>query len=81
MAITRWWQLALGAFLGALIAVYLPAIAFSIAIVLGGVLAYVTFRRDGDPEDDALTPVAAGYLVGVLGYGLIELVLILVGGP
>lgn len=80
MALTRWRQLALGALLGAVVGVYLPSIAFSIAIVLGGVLAYAYFRRDADPED-ALTPVAAGYLVGVLGYGLVSLTLILVGLP
>ena len=68
MAISRWWQLAIGAFVGALVGVYLPAIAFMTAIVFGGLLAWASLRSDGD---DAMTAVAAGYLTGVLGYGLV----------
>jgi uncharacterized oligopeptide transporter (OPT) family protein len=78
MAITSWWRLALGALLGALIGVYLPTIAFTMAIVLGGLLAWASMRKD---PDEAMTPVAAGYLVGVLGYGLIHLTLRVMGFP
>ena len=78
MAITSWWKLAAGAFLGALIGSYLPTIAFTMAIVLGGLLAWASMKKD---PDDAMTPVAAGYLVGVLGYGLIHLTLRLMGFP
>jgi len=67
MAITRWWQLAIGAALGAALAVYLTAAAFVIAIVIGMLLAWASLRSDGD---DAMTASAAGYLTGVLGYGL-----------
>jgi uncharacterized oligopeptide transporter (OPT) family protein len=69
MALSRWWQLALGAFVGALMGVYLPSSAFTVAIVIGLLLAWASMRKDGD---DALTAVAAGYLTGVLGYGLIH---------
>jgi uncharacterized oligopeptide transporter (OPT) family protein len=78
MAITSWWKLAAGAFLGAMIGVYLPAAAFTIAIVLGGLLTWASMKKD---PDDAMTPVAAGYLVGVLGYGLIHVTLRLMGFP
>ena len=67
MAITRWWQLALGAALGTVVAIYLTAIAFVVAIVIGMLLAWASLRGDGD---DALTAAAAGYLTGVLGFGL-----------
>jgi hypothetical protein len=52
--------------------VYLPASAFTIAIVIGLLLAWASIRNDGD---DALTAVAAGYLTGVLGYGLVHVTL------
>ena len=67
MAITRWWQLAIGAALGTVVAIYLTAIAFVVAIVIGMLLAWASLRGDGD---DALTASAAGYLTGVLGFGL-----------
>ncbi len=69
MALSRWWQLALGAFVGALMGVYLPSSAFTVAIVVGLLLAWASLRKDGD---DALTAIAAGYLTGVLGYGLVH---------
>jgi uncharacterized oligopeptide transporter (OPT) family protein len=78
MALTSWWKLALGAFLGALLGVYLPAAAFMIAILLGCLLTWASMKKD--PDDD-MTPVAAGYLVGVLGYGLIHVTLRLMGFP
>ena len=74
MAVSRWWQLALGAMVGAMVGVYMPPIAFMTAIVFGGLLAWASLRSDGD---DALTAVAAGYLTGVLGYGLIHVTALL----
>ena len=78
MAISRWWQFTLGAMLGAAVGVYLTAGAFVIAITLGLVLAWASLRSDGD---DALTAVAAGYLTGVLGYGLYHVTALLVNAP
>jgi uncharacterized oligopeptide transporter (OPT) family protein len=78
MAITRWWQLAIGAALGAALAIYLTAAAFMIAIVVGLLLAWASLRSDGD---DALTASAAGYLTGVLGYGLIHVSAIVFNTP
>jgi uncharacterized oligopeptide transporter (OPT) family protein len=78
MAITRWWQLAIGAALGAALAIYLTAAAFTIAIVVGLLLAWASLRSDGD---DALTASAAGYLTGVLGYGLIHVSAIVFNTP
>ncbi len=69
MAITRWWQLLLGAAAGATAAVYLLAPAFVIALVLGGLLAWASLKSDGD---DAMTAVSAGFITGVLGFGLIQ---------
>jgi uncharacterized oligopeptide transporter (OPT) family protein len=69
VALSRWWQLAIGAVIGALMGVYLPSSAFTIAIVIGGLLAWASLRSDGD---DALTAIGAGYLTGVLGYGLVH---------
>jgi Na+/H+ antiporter NhaA len=79
MAVTSWWKLAAGAFLGALIGSYLPGIAFTMAIVVGSLLAWASLKKE-DP-DDPMTPLAAGYLVGVLGFGLIHLTLRLMGYP
>jgi hypothetical protein len=78
VAISRWWQFTLGAVLGAAVGVFLTAGAFVIAITLGGLLAWASLRSDGD---DALTAVAAGYLTGVLGYGLIRVTALLVNAP
>jgi len=78
MAITSWWRLAAGAALGALIGGYMPTIAFTMAIVLGCVLAWASLKQD---PDETMTPVAAGYLVGVLGFGLIHLTLRVMGYP
>jgi uncharacterized oligopeptide transporter (OPT) family protein len=78
VALSRWWQLALGAVVGALMGVYLPSSAFTIAIVIGLLLAWASLRNDGD---DALTAVAAGYVTGVLGYGLVHVTLLLVAFP
>lgn len=78
MAITRWWQLAIGAALGATLAIYLTAAAFVIAIVVGLLLAWASLRSDGD---DALTATAAGYLTGVLGYGLFHVSAIVFNTP
>ena len=74
MAISRWWQIGLGAALGACVGVYLPALAFMSAIGLGIMLAWASIRSDGD---DAMTAGAAGYLTGVLGYGLINVTAVL----
>ncbi len=78
MAITRWWQLAIGAAVGALFGVYLPASAFVIALVVGGLLAWTSLRSDGD---DALTVLAAGYVTGVLGYGVFRVAAIVFKTP
>jgi hypothetical protein len=78
MAITRWWQLAIGAAAGSLVGVYYPFIAFTFAIILGVLLAWVSLRKDGD---DLMTAISAGYLTGVLGYGLIHVTAILVDAP
>ena len=78
MAISRWWQFTLGAVLGAAVGVYLTAGAFVIAITLGLVLAWASLKSDGD---DALTAIAAGYLTGVLGYGLFHVTALLINAP
>jgi hypothetical protein len=78
MAITRWWQLAIGAAAGSLVGVYYPFIAFTFAIILGVLLAWASLSKDGD---DLMTAIAAGYLTGVLGYGLFHVTAILVDAP
>lgn len=78
MAISRWWQLAIGAAFGTVAAFYLPATGIMIAIVLGMILAWASLNSDGD---DALTALAAGYLTGVLGWGLFRVTALLVGAP
>jgi hypothetical protein len=78
MAITRWWQLALGALAGAMVGVYYPWVAFAFAITLGLLLAWVSLRKDGD---DAMTAISAGFLTGVLGYGLIHVTAIVIEAP
>ncbi len=79
VAISRWWQFTLGALRRARrSAVYLPAGAFVIAIVLGLVLAWASLKSDGD---DALTAIAAGYLTGVLGCGLFHVTALLIDAP
>ena len=45
MAITSWWRLAADAALGALIGGYMPTIAFTMAIVLGCVLAWASLEE------------------------------------
>ena len=78
MAISRWWQFTLGAALGAVVGVYLVVAAFVIALTLGLALAYASLTRDGD---DAMTAMAAGFLTGVLGYGLIHVTAIVSNAP
>jgi hypothetical protein len=78
MAVSRWWQLAIGAAFGTTAAFYLPATAIMIAIVLGLLLAWASLTSDGD---DTLTAMAAGYLTGVLGWGLLRVTAILSGAP
>ena len=78
MAISRWWQFTLGAAFGAVVGVYLVVAAFVIALALGLALAYAGLTRDGD---DAMTATAAGFLTGVLGYGLIQVTAILSNAP
>ena len=78
MAISRWWQFALGAALGAIVGVYLIVAAFVIALTLGLVLAYTSLTRDGD---DAMTAMAAGFLTGVLGYGLFHVTALVIHAP
>lgn len=75
MALTRWWQLAIGVVVGTLCGIYLPGSAFTIALVVGFLLAWSSLRNDGD---DAMTAIGAGFLTGVLGYGLVHLSLVLV---
>lgn len=67
MSTSRWWQLAIGVLLGTMVAIYLPFLGFMVAIVLGLVLAWASLTNDGD---DAMTAGAAGYLTGILGFGV-----------
>jgi hypothetical protein len=78
MAISRWWQFALGAALGSIVGVYLTVAAFVIAITLGIVLAYTGLNGDGD---DVMTAIAAGFLTGVLGYGLFQVTALVIHAP
>ena len=78
MAITRWWQLAIGVFVGAYLSVIVPRFSFLVAIVLGLVLAWASIKNDGD---DAMTAGAAGFLTGVLGVGLWRVSSLLFGAP
>jgi apolipoprotein N-acyltransferase len=71
MSVSRWWQLGVGAVFGAVAALAHPVVAVLVAIVVGVLLAWASLTRDGD---DATTAVAAGYLTGVLGWGLVSLV-------
>jgi hypothetical protein len=70
MSISRWWQLAVGAAFGTMVAVFLPATGIMVAIAIGLALAWASLTRDGD---DTLTAIAAGYLTGVLGWELVSL--------
>ena len=76
MVITRWWQLAIGAALGAALGVTHPIAAFTIAIVFGGLLAWAGLTSDGD---DVMTVLAAGFVTGVLGCGLFQVTAIVTG--
>jgi hypothetical protein len=78
VAITRWWQLAIGVFAGAYLSVIVPRFSFLVAIVLGLVLAWASLKNDGD---DAMTAGAAGFLTGVLGVGLWQVSTLLFGAP
>ena len=78
MALTRWWQLAIGVFVGSYFFLHLPRLSFMVAIMLGLVLAWASLRNDGD---DAMTAVGAGFLTGVLGVGLYQVASILAGNP
>jgi hypothetical protein len=71
MSVSRWWQLGVGAVLGATVALVHPIAAVSVAVILGAILAWSSLTRDGD---DSMTAVAAGYLTGVLGWGLVSLI-------
>ena len=70
MSIARWWQLAIGAAFGAMMAVQFPAAGIAVAIVLGCILAWASLTSDGD---DTLTAMAAGCFTGVLGWELASL--------
>jgi hypothetical protein len=78
MAISRWWQFTLGAAVGSIVGVYLTVAAFVIAITLGLALAYASLTRDGD---DVMTATAAGFLTGVLGYGLFHVTALVIHAP
>ncbi len=78
MSISRWWQLAIGAVFGTTTVFYLPATAIMIAMVLGLILAWASLNSDGD---DAMTAMAAGYLTGVLGWGLFRVTALLIDAP
>jgi hypothetical protein len=78
MTITRWWQLAIGAFVGSYLSLLVPRFSFLVAIVLGLVLAWASLKNDGD---DAMTAGAAGFLTGVLGVGLWQVSTLLFGAP
>jgi hypothetical protein len=78
MAVSRWWQLAIGAGFGTITAFYLPATGIMIAIVVGLILAWASLTSDGD---DALTAMAAGYLTGVLGWELFRVTALVIGAP
>jgi hypothetical protein len=57
---------ALGGFaLGALMVVFIPPLAFAIALVLGGLVLWARLRRQ---DMQPLTALAAGYLVAVVIY-------------
>lgn len=57
---------ALGGFaLGALMVVFLPPLAFAIALVLGGLVLWARLRRQ---DVQPLTALAAGYLLAVVIY-------------
>lgn len=72
MSVSRWWQLGAGAVLGATAAVVHPVAAVALAVLVGVLLAWASLTRDGD---DSTTAVAAGYLTGVLGWGLVSLII------
>jgi hypothetical protein len=56
----------LGGFvLGALMVVFLPPLAFAIALVLGGLMLWARLRHQ---DVQPLTALAAGYLVAVVIY-------------
>jgi hypothetical protein len=78
VTISRWWQLAIGVFVGSYFFLFLPRLSFLVAIVLGMVLAWASLKNDGD---DAMTAVAAGFLTGVLGVGLYQVSTLLFGAP
>jgi hypothetical protein len=78
MAVSRWWQLAIGAAFGTMVAFYLPATGIMVAIVLGLILAWASLTSDGD---DVLTAMAAGYLTGVLGWGVFRVTALVIGAP
>jgi hypothetical protein len=78
MAVSRWWQLTIGVVFGTTTVFYLPGTAIMIAIVLGMILAWASLTSDGD---DAMTAMAAGYLTGVLGWGLLRVTAIVIGAP
>jgi hypothetical protein len=78
MAVSRWWQLAIGVAFGTTTVFYLPATGIMVAVVLGLLLAWASLTSDGD---DLLTAMAAGYLTGVLGWGVFRVTALLIGAP
>ena len=78
MALSRWWQLTIGVVFGTLVAFYLPATGITVAIVLGAILAWASLTSDGD---DVLTVLAAGYLTGVMGWGVFRVTALAIGAP
>ena len=61
-----------GFVLGALMAVFLLPLAFAIALVLGGVLAWTRLRGE-DEQQQVMTPVTGGFVAAVAAYVLLLL--------
>lgn len=55
-----------GFLLGALLAVLIPPLAIAMALVLGGVVVWS--HRQADSDQQALTPLAAGFAAAVAVY-------------
>jgi len=78
MTIARAIQAVGGALIGLLVAVFLPPIAFAIAIVAGVLMSWATVREH---KVESISPVVAGYLLGVLGYAVLALIAAFTGDP
>jgi hypothetical protein len=61
-----------GFVLGALMAVFLLPLAFAIALVLGGVVAWSRLR--GEDDQQVMTPVAVAFVAAVAAYVVLLLV-------